>query len=155
MRCTCSTFVCPTEIISFNDRLNEFNALGCEVMAASVDSEFSHLAWTQQSRQLGGLGSIRLPLLSDMTKELARSYGVLIEESGFALRGLFLMDPKGIVRHATINDTGIGRSVDEALRVLKAVQHVDKHGEVCPANWDPSKPAINPQNAKDFFLKNN
>ncbi len=146
-----STFVCPTEIIAFNDRLDEFERLGCTVLAASVDSEFSHLAWTQQPRNQGGLGPTRLPLLADLTKQMARDYGVLVEESGFALRGLFVVDKTGIVRHATINDTGLGRSVEETLRILQAIQHVDQHGEVCPANWRPDRPAINPKDAKPYF----
>lgn len=123
------------------------------MLAASTDSEFSHLAWTRQPRQSGGLGPTRLPILADLTKSISRSFGVLIEESGFALRGLFVMDPKGIVRHATINDTGIGRSVEETMRVVKALQHTDKHGEVCPANWTPDRPAINPARAHEFFQK--
>lgn len=147
----CSTFVCPTEIIAFNDRLEEFRRLGCEVLAASVDSEFSHRAWTLVPRQEGGLGPLRLPLIADLTKGLARQYGVLVEETGFALRGLFLVDKQGLVRHATINDTGIGRSVEETLRVLQACQHTDAHGEVCPAGWKPNSPAIDPKDAKKFF----
>lgn len=146
-----STFVCPTELVAFNDKLEEFKRLGCDVLAASVDSEFSHLAWTQVPRNQGGLGTMRLPLLADLTKQLARDYGVLVEETGFALRGLFIVDKQGVVRHATINDTGIGRSVDETLRVVQALQHVDTHGEVCPANWKPDAPAINPKEAKKYF----
>jgi alkyl hydroperoxide reductase subunit AhpC len=149
------TFVCPTEIVAFNDKLEEFRRLGCEVVGASVDSEFSHLAWTQVPRTKGGLGPLRLPLLADLTKQVSRDYGVLVEETGFSLRGLFVVDKQGIVRHATINDTGIGRSVDEVLRVVQAVQHVDQHGEVCPANWKPTDPAIDPKNAQKYFSKNN
>lgn len=124
-------------------------------MAASVDSEFSHLAWTQMPRKEGGLGPMRLPLIADLTKQMAREYGVLVEETGFALRGLFITDQKGVIRHATINDTGIGRSVEETLRVVQAIQHTDKHGEVCPAGWKPNAPAIDPKNAKQFFSRNN
>lgn len=148
--------MCPTEIIAFNDRLEEFKKLGCDVLAASVDSEFSHLAWTQVARSQGGLGtSLKLPLLADLTKQLSRDYGVLVEETGFALRGLFVMDKQSIVRHATINDPGIGRSVDETLRVVQALQHVEAHGEVCPANWRPDSPAINPKDATKYFASQN
>lgn len=143
--------MCPTEIVAFNERLGDFRRLGCEVLAASVDSEFSHLAWTQVPRSRGGLGALQLPLLADLTKQISRDYGVLVEETGFALRGLFLVDQKNIVRHVTVNDTGIGRSVDETLRILAAVQHVDKHGEVCPANWTPASAAIDPADAGRFF----
>lgn len=145
------TFVCPTEIVAFNDRLDEFKKLGCEVLAASVDSEFSHLAWTQIPRTQGGLGAMKLPILSDLTKQMARDYGVLVEESGFALRGLFVIDQRGIIRHSTINDTGIGRSVEETLRVVKALQHTERYGEVCPADWKPDTPAIDPKDARKYF----
>lgn len=98
---------------------------------------------------------MKIPLLSDLSKKISQDYGVLLEESGIALRGLFLIDPKGIVRHITINDLPVGRSVDEVLRLLNAFQFVEKHGEVCPANWEPNKPAINPKQASDYFEKNN
>lgn len=135
--------------------MDEFKKLGCEVLAASVDSEFSHLAWSKQPRQAGGLGSLRIPLLSDLTKQIARDYGVLVEDAGIALRASFLIDQKGIIRHQLVNDTGIGRSVDESLRILQALQHVDKHGEVCPANWNPTQEAIDPKNATKYFSTKN
>lgn len=149
------TFVCPTELISFSDRINEFKELNTEVVAVSVDSHFSHLAWNNQPRKQGGLGSLKYPLLSDLTKKISQDYGVLLEKDGIALRGLFLIDPKGIVRHITVNDLPVGRSVDEVLRIVKAFQFVEKHGEVCPANWDSGKPTINPKNAKEYFEKVN
>ncbi len=137
------TFVCPTELIAFSDRLDEFQALGTDVVAASVDSKFSHLAWWRTPRNDGGIAGVRLPLLADINKRLAADYGVLLPD-GVALRGLFVIDPKGVVRHVTINDLGIGRSVDEVLRVVQAIQFVDEHGEVCPANWKPGADTITP-----------
>ncbi len=148
------TFVCPTEVTAFSDRYAEFAALGAEVLGISVDSQFSHLAWIQTSRKDGGVGEIAYPLVADLRKEIARSYAVLDEEAGVALRGLFLIDPDGIVQHATINNLSVGRSVDETLRVLKAIQHVQGHpGEVCPANWMPGTPTMKPDpvGSKEYF----
>lgn len=151
------TFVCPTEIIAFNDRAAEFRALGTELVAVSTDSHFSHLAWVNIPRKTGGLGNMNIPLLSDFTKKIASDYGVLIEESGIALRGLFIIDPKGTVRQIIVNDLPVGRSVDEVLRLVKALQFVEKHGEVCPANWNPNSPTIkpDPEKAKEYFEKVN
>jgi alkyl hydroperoxide reductase subunit AhpC len=131
--------VCPTEIIAFSDRIKEFKDLNCEVVGVSVDSHFSHLAWTNTERKKGGIGQIQYPLLADLTKKISSDYGVLIEEGGISLRGLFLIDPASTVRQITINDLPVGRSVDETLRLIKAFQFVEKHGEVCPANWDEKK----------------
>ncbi|XP_074598202.1 peroxiredoxin-like [Brevipalpus obovatus] len=149
------TFVCPTEIIAFNDRAKEFQALNTELIAVSVDSHFSHLAWVNTPRKAGGLGSMQIPIISDLNKKISTDYGVLLEKEGIALRGLFLIDPKGIVRHITINDLPVGRCVDETLRLVKAFQFVEKHGEVCPANWKPDSPTIDPKNAKTYFEKVN
>ncbi|KAI1278097.1 Thioredoxin-dependent peroxide reductase, mitochondrial [Halotydeus destructor] len=149
------TFVCPTEIIAFSDRADEFKALNTELVAVSVDSHFSHLAWCNQERKSGGLGPMKIPILSDLSKNISRDYGVLLDDAGIALRGLFLIDPNGVVRHITINDLPVGRSVDETLRVINAFQFVEKHGEVCPANWKPNEPTINPKKAGDYFNKVN
>ncbi|KAK7866197.1 hypothetical protein R5R35_001412 [Gryllus longicercus] len=138
------TFVCPTEIIAFHDRLKEFKELNTEVVGVSTDSHFSHLAWINTPRKVGGLGELNYPLLSDFHKTISRDYGVLVEEEGVALRGLFIIDPKGILRQMTVNDLPVGRSVDETLRLIKAFQFVEKHGEVCPANWKPDTPTIQP-----------
>jgi peroxiredoxin (alkyl hydroperoxide reductase subunit C) len=148
------TFVCPTEILAFNDRVGEFRRLGCEVVGSSVDSKFTHLAWVNTPRKEGGIAGVTIPLLADLKKEIARDYGVLLPD-GVALRGLFVIDPAGIVRHITINDLPIGRSVDEALRVVQAVQFADQHGEVCPANWTPGKDTMkaDPQGSKEYFRK--
>lgn len=124
-----STFVCPTEIIAFSDRIKDFEALNTSVVGVSVDSQFSHLAWINTPRKAGGLGNLEYPLLSDITKKIASDYDVLIESEGIALRGLFIIDPKGVVRQKTINDLPVGRSVDETLRLIQAIQHFEEHGE--------------------------
>jgi peroxiredoxin (alkyl hydroperoxide reductase subunit C) len=146
-----STFVCPTELTAFSDRVREFEELGCSLLAASVDSEYSHLAWIQTPRSKGGLGEMKIPLLSDLSKRISRDWGALLEEEGVALRASFIVDKEGIVRHASFNDLPIGRSVDEALRIVKAIQFFDKHGEVCPANWQPGAKTINPGHSKSYF----
>ena len=147
------TFVCPTEILAFSDRLDEFKKLKCEVLGASVDSKFSHLAWTEKKREEGGIHGLAYPLLEDLKKELARDYGVLAEGGDVALRGLFIIDPDGIVQHATINNLGVGRSVDETLRVLQAFQFVREHGEVCPAGWTPGQKTMKAdwKGSKEYF----
>uniref|UniRef100_F7FIF8 thioredoxin-dependent peroxiredoxin n=2 Tax=Macaca TaxID=9539 RepID=F7FIF8_MACMU len=123
------TFVCPTEIIAFGDRLEEFRSINTEVVACSVDSQFTHLAWINTPRRQGGLGPIRIPLLSDLTHQISKDYGVYLEDSGHTLRGLFIIDDKGILRQITLNDLPVGRSVDETLRLVQAFQYTDKHGE--------------------------
>jgi peroxiredoxin (alkyl hydroperoxide reductase subunit C) len=128
------TFVCPTEIIAFDKKLDQFKERNCEVIGVSVDSHFSHFAWKNTPREKGGIGNVRYPLVADIKKEIAQAYGVLLDGS-VALRGLFLIDKDGVVRHAVINDLPLGRNVDEALRMLDALQHAERHGEVCPANW--------------------
>ena len=146
------TFVCPTEITAFSDRVSEFKKLGAEVVGCSVDSKFTHLAWANTPRKEGGLGEIAYPLLADITKKIARDYGVLINDA-IALRGLFLINPKGKVVYSVVHDLGVGRSVDEVLRVLKAFQQTEKTGEVCPANWNEGKKTMkaDPQKSKEYF----
>jgi alkyl hydroperoxide reductase subunit AhpC len=139
------TFVCPTEITAFSDAVEKFQQHNAQVLACSVDSKFTHLAWLNTPRNKGGLGEIRYPLIADITKNISRSYGVLIEEGGIALRGLFLIDPKGALRYSVVHDLGVGRSVDETLRVLTAFQHVDETGEVCPAGWTQGGDTIRPE----------
>jgi len=138
------TFVCPTEIIAFSDRVGEFKERGAEVIGVSVDSHFSHLAWRGTSRKKGGIGEVQYPLVSDLDKSISRKYGVLLEKPGIALRGLFLIDKEGILRHITINDLPLGRNVDEALRVIDALQFHEENGEVCPANWQKGKEGMKP-----------
>lgn len=126
---TSSTFVCPTEIIAFSDRVDEFRKIGCEVIAASTDSHFCHLAWVNTPRKDGGLGSLNIPLLADKSASIAKAYGVYNEETGVPFRGLFIIDGKGLLRQVTINDLPVGRSVDETLRLVQAFQFTDEHGE--------------------------
>ena len=148
------TFVCPTEITAFSDRYSDFTSRNTEVLGVSVDSQFSHLAWVQTERKNGGLGDIAYPLVADLKKDIASAYNVLDEEAGIALRGLFIIDPQGVIMHSTINNLPVGRSVDETLRVLQAFQHVQAHpDEVCPANWQPGEKTMNhdPIKSKDFF----
>ncbi|MEY8303328.1 peroxiredoxin [Anaerosalibacter bizertensis] len=121
------TFVCPTEITGYSDRYEDFKEVGAEVLAVSVDSEHSHKAWIK-----GDLGKVKFPIASDMTKKVAKDFGILIEEDGVALRGLFIIDPEGVVRYSVVHDLNVGRSVDETLRVLKALQT----GGLCPVDWD-------------------
>lgn len=148
------TFVCPTEITAFSDRYEEFKALNTEVLGVSVDSEFSHLAWIQTDRKSGGVGDLSYPLVSDIRKEISTAYNVLDPEAGVALRGLFIIDKDGIIQHATINNLAFGRSVDETLRTLQAIQYVQSHpDEVCPANWKPGEATMNPDpvKSKNYF----
>jgi len=148
------TFVCPTEITAFSDRYEEFNSLGTEVLGVSVDSEFSHLAWIQTDRKSGGVGDLNYPLVSDIKKDISTSYNVLDPEAGVALRGLFIIDKEGVIQHSTINNLSFGRNVDETLRTLQAIQHVQSHpDEVCPAGWQPGDKTMNPDpvKSKDFF----
>jgi alkyl hydroperoxide reductase subunit AhpC len=146
------TFVCPTEIIAFSDRAKDFEALGVQILGVSIDSQFTHLAWTNTPRDQGGIGKTAYPLVADLNKQIARDYDVLLD-GGVALRGLFLIDKNGTVRHQVVNDLPLGRSVDEALRMVKALQYVEEHGEVCPANWQEGSRTINPdvEKSKEFF----
>lgn len=146
------TFVCPTEIIAFSDRAIEFSSLGVQILGVSVDSHFSHLAWRNTARTQGGIGDIQYPLIADLNKQIARDYDVLVNES-VALRGLFLIDKDGVVRHQVVNDLPLGRSVDEALRMVKALQYFEKNGEVCPADWKEGSRTIKAtvSASKEFF----
>lgn len=146
------TFVCPTEIIAFSDRNEDFEKLGVQLLGCSIDSHFSHLAWRNTPREQGGLGQLNYPLIADLDKEIAKAYDVLLP-AGIALRGLFLIDKEGVVRHQVVNDLPLGRSVDEALRMVKALQYFEKNGEVCPANWQEGSRTIkpDPENSKEFF----
>lgn len=138
------TFVCPSEILAFNKKLEEFKSRNTEVIGVSVDSKFTHLAWKNTKLEDGGIGNIQYTLVSDLNKNIAREYGILFNES-VALRGLFLIDTKGIIRHSVINDLPLGRSVNEALRMVDALQFVEAHGDqVCPANWQEGDEAMKP-----------
>jgi alkyl hydroperoxide reductase subunit AhpC len=136
------TFVCPTEILAFSDRIDDFRARNTEVIGISTDSAFSHLAWINTRREDGGIKDLAYPLVADFTKAISRAYGVLKEDDGVAFRGLFLIDKHGALQHITINNMPLGRSVEEALRTVDALTHVEQHGEVCPADWRPGKRAM-------------
>jgi peroxiredoxin 2/4 len=150
------TFVCPSEIIAFNKKLDEFKSRNCEVIGVSVDSKFTHYAWKNTKQEDGGIGNIQYPLVSDLNKNIAQSYGILFNDS-VALRGLFLIDTKGFVRHSVINDLPLGRNVSEAIRMLDALQFVETHGDqVCPANWTNGDEAMKPTAAgvASYLAKN-
>ena len=147
------TFVCPTEITAFSDRYEDFSSKNTEVLGVSVDSKFTHLAWIQTPRNEGGIGDISYPLVSDLKKEICSSYNVLTED-GEADRGLFIINPQGVIMHMTVNKAPVGRNVDETLRVLQAYQYVESHpNEVCPANWTPGEKTMKPDPVgfKEFF----
>ena len=148
------TFVCPTELVAFNNDLAEFTKRGTTVLGVSVDSKYSHLAWTQTPVKAGGVGNLGYPLVSDLNKTIAKDYGVLLDDS-VALRGLFLIDKEGIVRHSLVNDLPLGRSVGEVIRILDALQFFEEHGEVCPANWKPGDATMKPDpvGSKAYFEK--
>jgi peroxiredoxin (alkyl hydroperoxide reductase subunit C) len=137
------TFVCPSEILAFNKKVEEFKKKNCELIGVSVDSKFTHLAWKNTPIDNGGIGKIQYPLVQDLNKEIAKSYGILLNSS-VALRGLFLIDTKGFVRHSIINDLPLGRNVEEALRMVDALQFHETHGDVCPANWKHGDEAMKP-----------
>jgi len=147
------TFVCPTELHAFQEKLEEFSKRNVELIGVSTDSWFSHLAWLNVPRKQGGIEGVDYTLVSDFTKQIAKDYDVLIEEEGVALRGLFLIDKNGIVQHQLVNNLPLGRSVDEVLRLVDALQFTEKHGEVCPANWQKGQKAMNPneKGLKEFF----
>lgn len=147
------TFVCPTELTAFSDAYQSFKELNTEILGISVDSEYSHLAWLQTDRDIGGVGNLKYFLVSDLTKKISLSYHVLTSE-GKALRGLFIIDKKGFIQHSLVNNLDFGRSVSETLRTLQAIQYVQLHpDEVCPVNWKPGSSTIisNPKKSKEYF----
>lgn len=149
------TFVCPTELHAFQEKIAEFESRNVAVVGCSVDSEYSHFSWLQMPKKEGGIQGVKYPIVSDFSKEISKDYGVLagdysVNENGkikyegapVAFRGLFLIDKEGIVRHMVINDLPLGRNVDEVLRMVDALQHFEENGEVCPANWSKGKDAL-------------
>lgn len=138
------TFVCPTELHAFQEKTAEFEKKGAVVVGCSIDSEFAHLAWLQTPRSNGGIEGVQYPLVSDLTKSIAWDYNVLNHDAGVAFRGLFLIDKQGIIRHQLVNDLPLGRSVDEALRTLDALNFYEENGEVCPANWKEGEKSMAP-----------
>merc|ERR1712000_242571 len=148
------TFVCPTEILSFSNAAATFREHNCEVIGASIDSQFTHLAWINTPKKEGGLGgALDIPLVADLTKEVSEAYGVMLEGTGHTCRGLFVISDTGVVRHITMNDPPVGRNVDEVLRLVQAYQFADKNGEVCPVNWKPGKATMKPDpvGSKEYF----
>ena len=148
------TFVCPTEILAFSDRLDDFKARNTEVVGVSVDSKFTHAAWAQTERKDGGIKGVNFPLLSDLGKKIAADYGVLLPD-GIALRGLFIINKDGVLKHATINHLDLGRNIEEVLRVIDAIDFSEQHGEVCPANWKKGEKAMKPnaESLKQYMSK--
>jgi alkyl hydroperoxide reductase subunit AhpC len=146
------TFVCPTEILAFADNLAEFQKRNTEVIGVSIDSKFSHRAWAQVPREDGGIKGVNFPLVADIKKRIARDYGVLLKDLGFALRGLFIINKDGILKSMTINHNDLGRNVDEVLRMVDAIDYSEEHGEVCPANWKSGQKAMKAsvQGLKDY-----
>ncbi len=147
------TFVCPTELHAFNEKLPEFKARNVEVVAVSVDSHFSHLAWLGTPKIKGGIEGVKYTIVSDLNKTISKDYDVLVEGAGIAFRGLFLIDRQGIVRHQVVNDLPLGRSVDEALRMVDALQFFEENGEVCPANWHKGEKSMKATQSglKEYF----
>ena len=150
------TFVCPTEIIAFSEKQGEFEKRNTQVIGVSIDSHFSHLAWRNTDRKKGGLGDIAYPLVADISKQVSKDYDVLAD-MGIAFRGLFLIDKEGIVQHQLVNNLPLGRNVDEALRLVDALQFHEKNGEVCPANWKEGEDGMqaDPEGAQAYFSKHN
>ncbi|MBN1915057.1 MAG: redoxin domain-containing protein [Parachlamydiales bacterium] len=147
------TFVCPTELHAFEQKYEEFQKRKAEVVACSIDSPYSHYAWLHTPKSKGGIEGIRYPILSDMTKEISRNYGILKEEDGVAYRALFLLDHHRVIRHLVVNDLSLGRSVDEALRMLDALICFEQYGEVCPADWHQGDKTMSPtqEGLENFF----
>lgn len=137
------TFVCPSEILAFNVAVDKFKEKNCEVVGVSVDSQFSHLAWKNTAINDGGIGNVQFPLVADLDKSISQNYGVLFN-GAIALRGLYLIDKEGIIRHQVVNDLPLGRSVSEAMRMLDAIQFTEEHGDVCPANWNKGDDTMEP-----------
>ena len=150
------TFVCPSEILAFDRALPKFKEKNCEIIGVSIDSQFSHWAWKNTPINQGGIGNVQFPLVADLDKNISRQYGVLLD-AGIALRGTFLIDRDGVIRHAVVNDLPLGRNIDEALRMVDALQFFEKHGDVCPANWQEGKEAMKPtaEGVADYLAKHN
>ena len=149
------TFVCPSEIIAFDKRYNEFKARGIEVIGVSCDNEFTHLAWKNTPVNQGGIGQVKFPLVADMTKDIAKNFDVLFGNA-VALRGSFLLDKDGTVRHAVINDLPLGRNIDEMIRMVDTMLFTNEHGEVCPAGWNKGDKGMkaDPKGVADYLSEN-
>lgn len=148
------TFVCPSEIIAFDKAMEKFKSKNCEIVGVSIDSQFTHWAWKNTPVDNGGIGNIQYPLVADLDKKISRQYGVLLDV-GIALRGTFLIDKEGVIRHAVINDLPLGRNIDETMRMLDSLQFHEQHGDVCPANWKEGEDAMTPtaEGVADYLAK--
>lgn len=148
------TFVCPTELHAFSDRLNDFGERNTKVIGVSIDSHFSHLAWLNTPKSKGGIQGVGYPIVSDLNKTISKDYDVLVEGAGIAYRGLFLLDKDHVVRHQVVNDLPLGRNVSETIRMIDALQFTEKHGEVCPANWNQGDKSMTPtKDGLEAFFK--
>jgi peroxiredoxin (alkyl hydroperoxide reductase subunit C) len=149
------TFVCPTELHAFQEKIDEFKKRNVEVLGCSVDSKFSHFAWLNTPRSKGGIQGVTYPLISDINKTIASDYDVLTPDGSVALRGLFLIDREGVVKHQVVNDLGLGRNIDEVLRIIDALQFTEEFGEVCPANWNKGDKTMKPtdEGLKEYFAE--
>ena len=150
------TFVCPSELIAFDHRYEEFKKRGVEVVGVSIDSEFTHNAWRNTPTENGGIGAVKYALAADVKHEIAKAYGIEHPEEGVALRGSFLIDKNGVVRHQVVNDLPLGRNIDEMLRMVDALQFHEEHGEVCPAQWEKGKEGMkdNPEGVAKYLKQN-
>ena len=150
------TFVCPSEIVAFDNRLAQFKERNCEVLGVSVDSHFTHLAWKNTALDKGGIGNVQFPMVADLTKQIGRDYDVLTGDGAVAFRGTFLIDTKGVVRHQVVNDLPLGRNIDEMLRMIDALQFTEEHGEVCPAGWQKGKKGMtaSPDGVAKYLAEN-
>ncbi|ENN8376970.1 peroxiredoxin C [Providencia rettgeri] len=150
------TFVCPSELIAFDHRYEEFQKRGVEIIGVSFDSEFVHNAWRQTSVDKGGIGEVKYPMVADIKREIMAAYGIVHPDAGVALRGSFLVDKKGVVRHQVVNDLPLGRNIDEMLRMVDALQFHEEHGDVCPAQWEKGQEGMNasPKGVADYLTKN-
>ena len=150
------TFVCPSELIAFDHRYEEFKKRGVEVVGVSIDSEFTHNAWRNTPTENGGIGAVKYALAADVKHEIAKAYGIEHPEEGVALRGSFLIDKNGVVRHQVVNDLPLGRNIDEMLRMVDALQFHEEHGEVCPAQWEKGKEGMkdSPEGVAKYLKQN-
>ncbi|WP_069632276.1 peroxiredoxin [Campylobacter pinnipediorum] len=150
------TFVCPSEIIAFDKRYDEFKSRGIEVIAVSTDNEFSHFAWKETPVNKGGIGQVRFPIVADRNHEIAKAFDVLLKDAGIALRGSFLLDKDGTIRHAVVNDLPLGRNIDEMVRMVDTMIFTNEHGEVCPAGWNKGDAGMKPSTdgVADYLDKN-
>ena len=149
------TFVCPTEMHAFQDKLESFKKLNVEVLGVSIDSQHAHFAWLNQPKEQGGIHGVKYPIIADVNKTISRDYDVLVPDAGIAFRATFLIYKEGKVRHQTVNDLPLGRNIDEFMRLVEALQFTEQHGEVCPANWKKGEKSMKPDQAglKAFFAK--